>query len=316
MRQTAGINNIRNFSLREVTDRKGGVPAPSAAPSGTISLASVEVTVRSARQFSFEFLVAFGLAFITYSSGGLAFSKGQPLDLSFSLEKETITLHEPVIVRLRAVNKSNQPAGLDLGFNREGNLRFLIQAPGKEPFRVAPRLDEGLSRYGAAMVAAGQTYTQDILLSALYAFPAKGNYLIQAELSHGGPSGREDQPAAFKSQKMALHVLSRNPSKLRRVCADLAEKMMSGDAESALESATALSYVDDLVAVPYLERAATRGPFKVVIRHTAIDGLARLALTWGKMKVFSLLPQMDSRIEAEISAAMRTVPRSANSPSP
>lgn len=263
--------------------------------------------MRPARNLLFAIILASLATAPAYSARALAATPGQLLKLSCSLQKRVVTLHEPVFVQLRAVNQADRPARLDLGFDRKGNLRFLVSAPGKKETIVVPRPHGGLARQGLVTVAPHGSFTQEILLSALYRFSSEGHYLIRVELSSGGRAGHKGQSLPYESQKMVLHVLPRNPSKLRRVCANLVEAIMSGDAESAMESAVALSHVNDPVAIPYLERTARNSPFSAVIRPIAINGLARLSLVWGKTKVFSLLPQKDPQIEEEISAAMKTV---------
>ena len=236
-----------------------------------------------------------------------AASPRQTIALSFSLEKQTITLHEPVVVRLRAENKSGQPVSIDLGFDRIGNLQFLINLAGEKPVRVVAHLHGGLARYGIVKIAPGGTYTQNVLLSALYAFRSEGLYLIRVNFVSRGPTTGVGEVPVCKSKEMRLQILPRNPSQLKKVCENLVEKIMSRNAESAMESARALSYVNDLVAVPYLEQAATSGPFNIVDRPTAIDGLARISLTWGKERVFSHLTQKDPQLEREISAHMSVI---------
>jgi hypothetical protein len=252
-------------------------------------------------------LAATALGFIAFFPLRLASSTAQSLKVSFSLEKEAITLHEPVLVRLRADNSSERPLRLDMGFDRVGNLRFFIARPGERPVEITPRLHPGIVRAGLVTVAPGGSYTLDILLNELYTFSAKGSYIIQVSLTTHGTAAPEGQATAYKSQKMYLRVLPRNPPQLRQACEGLMGKIMSSSAEASMESTKALSYVNDLVAVPYLEQAATRGPFKPVVRPMAIDGLSRISLTSGKNKVFSLLTQKDPRIEAEISLHMATI---------
>lgn len=239
----------------------------------------------------------------------LASSVGQPFDVSFSLDKETLTLHEPVLVRLRVENRSDHPARVNLGFDRVGNLRFTIAGPGERPVVAEPRIHEGIARTGMVEVAPGETYTQEVLLSALFKFSGVGLYNIQAKITphFAGPQG--GQPFVYESQKMYLRVLPRDPPQLKRVCAKLVEGIMSSGAETSMESAKELSYVNDLVAVPYLEQAATRGPFNSVVRPVAIEGLARISLSSGKSAVFSRLTQKDPRIESEITARISTMAR-------
>ena len=263
--------------------------------------------MRSAPRFLLLVLATSTLCFFASPLHALAASSRQKLELSFTLEKQTITLNEPVVVRLRAENKPSRPASLDLGFDRIGNLRFLIAAEGGKPIQVAAHLHGGIARNGIVKIAPGETYTQNVLLSALYAFPSKGLYLIQINFVPRGPTTGEGEVPVYKSKEMRLQVLPRNPSQLKKVCENLVEKVMSRNAGSALESAKALSYVNDLVAVPYLEQAATRGPFKVVVRQIATHGLARISLTWGEKRVFSLLTQKDPQLEREISAHMSVI---------
>src|SRR5574337_705697 len=120
--------------------------------------------MRSARWFPSVVLAVTALGTLPFSSQGLAASMGQPLEVSFSLERETMTLHEPVLVRLSAENKSNRPVHLDMGFDRVGNLRFTITGPGEKPVETAPRIHEGIARPGLVKMAPGETYTQDVLL--------------------------------------------------------------------------------------------------------------------------------------------------------
>lgn len=270
--------------------------------------------MRSATRFLILVLATSGLGFFAGPLQALAASPRQKLELSFTLEKQAITLHEPVVVQLRAENKSGQPASLDLGFDRVGNLRFLITATGGNPIQVVARLHGGIARTGIVKVAPGETYTQNVLLSAHYAFPAKGLYLIRVNfVPHAATAGRGEL-AAYKSKKMRLQVSPRNPSQLKKVCENLVKKIMSRNAESTLESAKALSYVNDLVAVPYLEQAATQGPFNVVVRQIATHGLALISLTWGKERVFSQLTQKDPQLKREISAQMSVIRTSPDAP--
>lgn len=212
-----------------------------------------------------------------------------------------------MVVQLRAENESDRPVRLHLGFDRVGNLRFMITGPGKKSTHVAARLHGGIARLGTVMVAPRETYTQNVLLSSFYPFPQKGLYLIQVSLVPHDATARDEQPTFYETKRMSLRVLPRNRSTLKKVCEGLVEKIMSGNAASALESAKALSFVNDLVAVPYLERVSTHEPFKPVVRQIATHGLARISLEWGKKRVYSLLTQKDPRLESEIAAAIAVI---------
>jgi HEAT repeat protein len=69
-------------------------------------------------------------------------------------------------------------------------------------------------------------------------------------------------------------VLSRDPGKLGEVCDAFFNQLMTSDTyEQVIESAVALSFIKDPVAVPYLERMLNTDK---MVEPIAIQGLARI----------------------------------------
>ena len=150
------------------------------------------------------------------------------------------------------------------------------------------------------------TYAQDLLLNEWYGFDQPGDYRL--EIGLGGPI-RGDSGAAVEDsppQEIDLSISLRNPELLARRCQELTDKAISPDAESALAAAKALSYVADLIAVPYLGKLTRSGPFVVVVRGIAIDGLNRIATAEGAQTVVSHLAAEDLGLAPQINGRTST----------
>lgn len=261
-------------------------------------------------RFSFHTLVwVLTLPFCRAAFGQAAWQV-QPLAISFSPSEPAYTVQEPVYLVMKIENRMDFAMRLELGFNRIGNLSILLLGPNGAVSDLIPRHPpEGISRVGAISIEPGNTYEQRILLSQFYAFPGPGHYRIRAGLTHRAAKSLGAEALILQPQDVGLTILPRDASRLTKVCDRLASEAVSPNAEAALDAGLALSYVDDLVAVPFLERIATGGPFKVVIRPKAISGLARISLTWGQDNVFSRLSKKDSELEATIIAEYSIVRR-------
>jgi hypothetical protein len=74
------------------------------------------------------------------------------------------------------------------------------------------------------------------------------------------------------------------------------------NAETALDAAKSLSYVEDVVAIPYLARLTREGASVVVTKDIALRGLGRVASVLGVETVVSRLSPEDRKLEPEIRA--------------
>lgn len=227
--------------------------------------------------------------------------------LSFSLEASSVSLHEPVFVDLSIRNHFTENIRLDLGFNREGNLDFIILEPDGTEVRARRAGGGGFGRSAEVVVGPEEVYRQRVLLNQWYQPAHPGTCRVRLALD--SPILKESGAAlnVNLSQEMVLQVTPRDPSRLREVCQHLAETAMSPSAEPALDAARALSYVQDLVAAPYLAQLTERGLFTVVMKPIALRGLARIASAEGLSRVVSTLGPADRKLKPEIVAELKTI---------
>jgi hypothetical protein len=228
------------------------------------------------------------------------------LAVSVTLQNPTVTLHEPVVANLFVHNGGAEETRVDLGYDREGALEFSIVQPDGSTVKV-PRLrrHEGISRLPELSLQPGEAYYQELLLNKWYMFSKPGSYRILMRLATTIRSGTGVPEKAEFSQELALQVDARDEKRLERACEKLAAAATSASTETALDAARALSYVEDLVAVPYLARLTKEGSFKVYTRNIALEGLGRIARSEGLDAVISRLSPADSKWEPEISAEAR-----------
>jgi hypothetical protein len=228
-------------------------------------------------------------------------TSAEEIPISFELVRPTVTVNEPVSVEFSIRNNLEEEIRLDLGFDRAQNFEFVIGDPRGTKFPLHRNLGEGgVGRSGkvsVASVAPGQGYSQKILISDVYAFAEPGQYTLWARMAGSivTQSGRVIPPQP--ERRLVLTVHPRDAHELEGVCEGLAQSATSENAEAALEAASALSSVRDLVAVPYLQRLTREGPFLVVVRPKAINGLARIAAAAGVENVASRLRPPDPELE-------------------
>src|SRR5579875_3162071 len=176
---------------------------------------------------------------------------------SFGAPKRSAGLHEPIYIEFSVHNGTRAPIHFDLGKDREGRFEFSIGEPGGKmagPFRL-PR--GGPGTVGKVSLAPAGTYTQKILLNEWYQFEAPGDYKVQCKLI---PAARPEPGEALtgsRSEKLYVHIGPRNTVRLEDVCRSLATTALNSSSDWR-PAVTALSYIPDLIAVPFLEEVAVR----------------------------------------------------------
>jgi hypothetical protein len=203
---------------------------------------------------------------------GIAFSllsqTEPPLEIKLSPDESTVSMGEPVIVRLTAKNNSAMPTVLDLGLNREGALQFQINAPDGSSARVSAPLfgsAETLLRLSHVQVAPAETYSQSVRLSGWYPFSKVGAYLVTGSIV--------GMPSATAEGTFTITITAADPERLRMKCAQLLAKAMDSMAPGAADAGIDLGQLRDPIAVPYLIRLLAAQP---VARASAIEGLGRI----------------------------------------
>jgi hypothetical protein len=193
---------------------------------------------------------------------------------AFSLVASEVTLHEPVFVDFSIHNGLQEDIAFDLGHDRKSNFEFTITKPDGSSFR-APRLsEEGLGRVGRMSLKPGESYRQKLLVNQWYQFDETGKYKLSVRLVVPGNT-QSGMPLEFMTgDDLLLQVHARNPAKLEEVCRNLTQTALaSTDIEDSNNAVMALSYINDPVAVGYLEEVLKTGKGW----QYAIPGLGRIA---------------------------------------
>lgn len=205
-------------------------------------------------------------------------------------------LHEPIFVDLFIHNRLGEEIQFDLGHNRKGNLDFAITKPDGSILR-APRLsEEGTGRIGRIVLGPDESYDQRLVLNEWYDFAEPGEYKIAGSLPN---PVRTRSGAAIEirpSGTFSLQIQPRNPERLNQVCQALVKTAVeSSDVSEAAEAALALSYVQDPIAVPYLEKGLEEREW---VWLYAIPGLARIANKDAIEILFSIMKGEDREAAA------------------
>jgi len=222
---------------------------------------------------------------------------------AFALQGPTSTLHEPVAIEFSLHNQLGEEASIELGYDREGNFEFKIIQPDGSTVSPPPLpVHEGITRHHEVTMPAGETYRQRLILNKWYPFSKPGNYRIGVTLKAIIRRGSGAPAKTEFSQDLALKIGERDPKRLNKICTNLAKDGMSSNAQTALDAAGLLSYVPDVIAVPYLARLTREGPFVVVTKSMAFDGLVRIARAEGSDNVISRLGPEDHELARQLKA--------------
>jgi hypothetical protein len=210
-------------------------------------------------------------------------------------------LHEPVAIELSLHNQLAEEVTIELGYNREGNFQFKIIQPDGSSVSPPPLpRHEGITRHQELSMSVGEVCEQQVILSKWYPFSKPGNYRIDVTLKAVVRRGSAAPARIEFSQQLALKVGEHDPNRLKQVCTTLANDGMSSNAETALDAAELLSYVRDVIAVPYLARLTREGPFLPVTKAIAFDGLVRIAKAEGPRNVMSHLGPEDRELKRRL----------------
>jgi HEAT repeat protein len=106
-------------------------------------------------------------------------------------------------------------------------------------------------------------------------------------------------------ERMRLKVLGRDEKRLADACERLAKRATEADYQVARAAALALRYVQDPVAVPYLDRVLAKGDRGV--KGFAVAGLASIGTTDAINKLTSHLNSDDAQLRSQIQAALSQI---------
>lgn len=196
------------------------------------------------------------------------------IELHLTLDRQAVTLHEPVVANLSIRNSSAGHMRLNLGTNGNQYVGVWIKHPSGEQSSVgglpAP---EGFAAVVNVPLGPGDTHTQQLILDAWHSFDAAGEYELMANLEAAAVADT-DAPQSLVSEKVQLTVTPRNAKQLSdRAKILLADVLGAPNLAQAAEKATVLSYFVDPIAVPALTQLLAQND---LIRAIAIDGLIRI----------------------------------------
>jgi hypothetical protein len=194
--------------------------------------------------------------------------------IEISPQPSRLTLHEPVVLTLEITNNRRDPIHIDLGRDRKENFKISITPPTGDTVQLPQLVKRGFSRVGDVEIGAGNKYSQSLVLNEWYNFNNPGLYEIKVELAtpalaNGVIVGGQE---AFNTR---IEIEPRNQEALVTRCEDLVAGIEASTSyERSAERALALSYINDPVAVPYLERALRANK---LVEPIAIKGLESIS---------------------------------------
>lgn len=213
----------------------------------------------------------------------------KPALFAFSLIASDVTLHEPVFVDFSIHNELEENITFDLGHDRKSNFEFTITKPDGSRLRVPRLSEEGLGRVGRISVESGESYRQKLLVNEWYQFVQPGKYKLSVGLVVPASTRSGRTIEVMSNDDLVLQIHPRNPAKLEDVCRNLTQVALTlTDVEESTNAVIVLSYINDPIAVPYLEEVLERGKGW----QYAIPGLGRIA---NKRAIDALVSVMEKR---------------------
>lgn len=226
------------------------------------------------------------------------------VEVSFELPQSSVTASELVYVRFSIHNGLKEKIGLDPAAGRDSPIDLSVDEPDGSTSHLSPPLHGGLLQVPALVIPPNSSKEMSSLLNELYQFKKPGNYKLKIKLSGSlrTQSGKLlDQPP----QELALSVSPRDPQRLDEVCKALA-KASSGysDYGALKEAATALSHVEDPVAIPYLQQVIAEHNF---VSEIAVKGLVRIGSPEALRALESELDTPDKMLKMKIQGAIQEI---------
>jgi len=204
---------------------------------------------------------------LSFFPGARTFAQNSPTspEVSISLEKDTITEHEPVIVDIGIQSPPSTSLDFDPGYDWE-NVEIKVADPHGHIWTRPRRVpQEGMKFSKAVHVDAGARETISLVASDWFNLEEDGIYQLEVAL--------RGSLAAGVTAILALRVEPRNEEALKATCSSLLSRVNDSQSFSAsLVAAKALSGINDPLAVPYLAEAMKRREFVALV----IGALARL----------------------------------------
>jgi hypothetical protein len=87
------------------------------------------------------------------------------VDISYALENQPYTLHQPVVLTFKASNSQPNAIVLDLGQNRENGFAFHLLRPDGTAADSPSFTREGIAMIGRVVLRSGESLSQKLILN-------------------------------------------------------------------------------------------------------------------------------------------------------
>src|SRR2546425_5551229 len=181
------------------------------------------------------------------------------VDVHFRFQENVVTLHEPVVVLFEVHNGLSQPITVTVGALVRQFFDFTLTTPNGQILHKeisSRQVNTVTVGDGKIIVAPGADYQEPLVMNQWFPFASQGTYSLTSRLT----SDIETADGSFQaeSQTSQLRVTPRDPTRLNKICAELAKQaQIATTVDAAQFPVRALSDVDDPIAVPYLARVLT-----------------------------------------------------------
>lgn len=196
------------------------------------------------------------------------------VDVSYFIESSIQTLRAPVRLLFSVENHSADRIKLKLGRDRKGSFSFVLQRPDGTKIQLPPLpMREGIFDLGMVSLSPGERLIHPLLLNEFARFETPGKYGIEVRLVTPIETGAATQ-VHVDPYYGKFEIVPRDEKMLMATAEKLTTQIESSrSVQEALGAATALAFIDDPVAVPYLERALHSGQY---VEAPTIDALAKI----------------------------------------
>jgi hypothetical protein len=185
---------------------------------------------------------------------------------------DRLTLREPVVFDFAVINDLAEPISVDMGWNRIGHFAFDVRKPDGLVVSARPEPRGGVSRLSRVTVDARQRYEHWLVLNEWLTFDQIGTYQLTIRFS-GTLTNSAGRRISVNPMSHSFEVFDRDEQALRNRCAALVREAIHSDGlPEEQRAATALSFVEDPVAIPYLAELVNNDRSL----QTALDGLLRI----------------------------------------
>jgi hypothetical protein len=196
------------------------------------------------------------------------------------IDHDPISLNEPVLLNITISNPRSEPFDLDLGADGKENIQLIVSSlQGLQTQKPKPRAQDSSTFSGRVNIPPGGFYTKVLVLNEWFQFKQPGKYQITVVVQ----DARNEKRPLFKPMTIVLSIEARDGERLSAECKRLLEQVQnSSGAEARIAAASALGYVHDAVAVPYLQHMAQRN-------DVGLFGIAGLAHIGNREAVEALI---------------------------